>query len=155
MVLIKKFFLLRYFILLILFFWGMTIVEWKKCLVILAKKDHKLQAILVSSHPVVKSSAQRLCPGNFFPLHSYPVVQLLLVWTQSVFNGSLSTQVLYRAWLSASGRYRYCLCCRTWCQALWFQENLSSVLWSGKEHTHYGLGRIWERRDHSWHRSIL
>lgn len=27
--------------------------------------------------------------------------------------------------------------------------------WPGKEPTHCGYDRIWERRDHSWHRNTL
>ena len=36
-----------------------------------------------------------------------------------------------------------------------FKKTPAQSYWPGKEHPHGGLGRIWERRDRSWHRSIL
>lgn len=51
----------------------MTIVEWKKHCAILAKKGNELQEILVSSHPVVKFSTQKLnMSWQFFLLRQLP-----------------------------------------------------------------------------------
>lgn len=63
----------------------------------MAKKDSDLQGILISSCTILKPNTEKSKKScHFFPLHSYTVVQLLLVCMQSIFSGSVQcTDSLY------------------------------------------------------------